>query len=134
MAKAVLQICTSCNKPSVQTGTIEKTSNDGAQLLDALKARFKDDPQLADQIDLQPVKCMSSCKKGCVAAVRAEGKYQFVLGDLDDSDDRVADMVAFVRSYLDAEDGLPVWRERPEHIRKNTLARLHPISQNCNNE
>ena len=33
----------------------------------------------------------------------------------------------FARQHQAHVDGLPVWRERPEHVRKNTIARVPPM-------
>jgi predicted metal-binding protein len=37
--------------------------------------------------------------------------------------------VRFARLHRAQPDGLPVWRERPVHIRKNTIARVPPLPQ-----
>ena len=37
------------------------------------------------------------------------------------------DIVAFARLHQAHDQGLPMWRERPDHIRKNTVARVPPM-------
>jgi predicted metal-binding protein len=72
------------------------------------------------------VECLSNCQRGCSAAVAAAGKWTYIIGHLD-PERHVADMAAFARLHRGPADGLTVWRERPEHIRKNTIARVPPM-------
>ena len=44
-----------------------------------------------------------------------------------DLDRHAADIVAFARLHQAHDQGLPVWRERPAHIRQNTVARVPPM-------
>ena len=60
------------------------------------------------------------------AAVAAPGKWTYVVGHLD-PDRNVPDMVHFARLHRASADGLTVWRERPDHVRKNTIARVPPM-------
>jgi predicted metal-binding protein len=90
----------------------------GARLYTALKA--------VGDLDVQPVECLSNCTRACTAAVGAPGKWTYVVGHLD-PDRHVADMVQFARLHTASADGLTVWRERPEHVRKNTIARVPPL-------
>ncbi len=80
----------------------------------------------AADLDVVPVECLSNCRRSCSAAVTAPGKWSYVIGGLDPDRD-VAEIVHFARLHRDHADGLPVWRERPEHIRKNTIARVPPM-------
>ena len=36
-------------------------------------------------------------------------------------------IVQFVRLHKAHEQGLPVWRDRPEYVRRNTIARVPPM-------
>jgi predicted metal-binding protein len=49
-----------------------------------------------------------------------------VVGHLD-PDLHVGDILQFARQHQAHTDGLPVWRERPEHVRRNTIARVPPM-------
>jgi predicted metal-binding protein len=60
------------------------------------------------------------------SSVAAPGKWTYVIGNLD-PERHAADILAFARQHSLHEQGLPVWRERPEHIRKNTIARVPPM-------
>ncbi|SFN64815.1 Predicted metal-binding protein [Cohaesibacter marisflavi] len=134
--KAILQICSTCNSAAVKQNPERLATEcpEGEKLLGAVQSAVKADADLDGQLVIQAARCMSSCKRSCVVALLAKDKYQFVVGELDSSADRVDDLVAFAKSYVEAEDGLPQWRERPQHIRKNTIARLHPFPSEFSND
>lgn len=73
------------------------------------------------------VECLSNCSRSCSAAIAAPGKWTYVIGNLD-PEQHASDILAFARQHSAHDLGLPVWRERPEHIRKNTIARVPPIA------
>ena len=79
-------------------------------------------------LEVVPVECLSNCTRSCSAAVAAPGKWTYVVGHLD-PDRHVGDILQFALQHRDHEDGLPAWRERPEHVRKNTIARVPPIAK-----
>jgi predicted metal-binding protein len=91
----------------------------GARLYAALKEQAAD-------LEVVPVECLSNCTRSCSAAVTAPGKWTYVVGHLD-PDQHVGDILQFARQHQAHGDGLPVWRERPEHVRKNTIARVPPM-------
>ncbi len=72
------------------------------------------------------VACLSNCQRGCSAAVTGQGKWTYVIGGLD-PDRHVGDILEFARLHRAHEQGLPAWRTRPDHIRKNTIARVPPL-------
>jgi len=110
-----LFVCITCKDASAPAGDGVRP---GARLYEALKAR--------SQIEVVPVECLSNCTRSCTAAVAAPGKWTYVVGHLD-PDRNVADMLAFARLHDATADGLTVWRDRPEHVRKNTIARVPPL-------
>ena len=122
----VLQVCISCKRPDLVAESDDEAS-EGQRLFDAVRKVLCEQSNLSEQIVLQPVECMNGCEVSCTAALRGEGKYNFVIGQLDASAERVEDLLSFAKSFADAENGLPAWRERPVHIRKNIIARLHPL-------
>ncbi|SNY93543.1 Predicted metal-binding protein [Cohaesibacter sp. ES.047] len=132
----VLQVCVSCKRPRAidpDTANDEAKSADatsesceGQQLFEALQNAFGRTPDLDEAFSVEPVECMNGCQSSCTVALRAQGKFGFVIGQLDPSEERIADIVSFTQSFHEAENGLPPWRARPPHVRKNTLVRLHP--------
>lgn len=76
------------------------------------------------------VECLSNCNRACTVAVTAPGKWTYVLGALD-PDLHARDVLAFAQLHQRHDAGLPAWRERPEYIRKNTVARVPALSAPC---
>jgi predicted metal-binding protein len=95
----------------------------GARLLAAVEGR--PEPERAG-LNVVAVECLSNCQRSCSAAVTAPGKWTYVIGGLD-PDLHAGDILEFARLHQAHEQGLPVWRERPIHIRKNTIARVPPM-------
>jgi predicted metal-binding protein len=114
---STLFVCVTC-----RSGDAEQQAGElrpGARLFATLQ-------RLATNLDIVPVECLSNCQQSCSAAVTAPGKWTYVIGHLD-PDRHADDVLSFVRLHDAHPEGLPVWRERPEHIRKNTIARVPPM-------
>ena len=82
--------------------------------------------QELDGVTVTPVECLSNCKRGCTIALRGEGRWTYVYGAFDETGD-LAPIRDGAARYRDTSDGLVPWRERPEHFRKNCIARIPPI-------
>ena len=73
-----------------------------------------------------PVECLSACNSGCSVALSAPGRWSYVYGRM--SQENAKDIVAGAAAYAAASDGLVPWRSRPEIFRKQSLARIPPMS------
>jgi predicted metal-binding protein len=113
---STLFVCVTCRRE----GDAPAEPRPGARLYARLKER-------ATGIEVVPVECLSNCQRACTAAVAAPGKWTYVVGQLD-PDQHIDDMLGFVRLHQASADGLTAWRERPAHVRKNTIARVPPFA------
>jgi predicted metal-binding protein len=77
-------------------------------------------------VNVVPVECLSACSQGCSVALSAPGRWSYVYGRL--SDANAQDVVAGVAAYAAAPDGIVPWRSRPEIFRKQSLARIPPLT------
>jgi predicted metal-binding protein len=77
-------------------------------------------------VSVQRVRCLANCKRGCSAAVRRDGGWTYVFGDLDASTAGPA-LVEGARLFAQASDGLMPWRGRPEPLKRGLIARVPPI-------
>lgn len=77
-------------------------------------------------VAVTPVDCLSNCTQGCTIALRGPGRWTYVYGRLDETGD-LAPIRAGIARYRDSADGLVPWRERPEHFRRNCIARIPPL-------
>jgi predicted metal-binding protein len=112
---STLFVCITC-RPEGEAPTEPRP---GARFYAALKEQAPD-------LEIVPVECLSNCTRSCTAAISAPGKWTYVIGHLD-PDRNAGDILQFVRQHHAAADGLALWRERPAHIRKNTIARVPPM-------
>lgn len=77
-------------------------------------------------VRVTPVECLSNCSRGCTIALRGPDRWTYVYGGFDAEAD-LATIFEGALKYRDAADGLVPWRERPEHFRKNCIARIPPL-------
>jgi predicted metal-binding protein len=72
-----------------------------------------------------PVACFSNCDGGCTIALRGPGRWTYVYGALD-PDAHLGAILEGAAKYAESADGRVPWRERPEHFRRNCVARIPP--------
>ena len=77
-------------------------------------------------VELVPVECLSGCKRSCTVALAAPGKWSYVIADLD-PERHAGDILTFAQQYSAHPDGVPVWLERPEIVKRSVLARVPPL-------
>lgn len=98
---------------------------DGTRPGEALHAELAN-RTMPEGVTLKAVECLSNCASGCSVAVRGgPQRWTYVYGNL--MEDRDADMIVDgIAKYAATADGLVPWRTRPEHFRKNCIARIPP--------
>ena len=113
-----LLVCTTCRNGEL---TDPEAARPGSVLHDRLAAG-----DLPDGVVLRAVECLSNCDLGCSVVLRGgPRRWTYVYGNLcPDKADIVLDGAA---RYSATADGLVPWRERPEHFRKNCIARIPPL-------
>lgn len=129
-----LHVCTTC-RGSAEASAAENTAarNTGPQNTGpdaprpgaALLARLSADPAPAG-VTIVPVECLSACKTGCAVALSAPGRWSYVYGRLTPED--APEILAGAAAYAEAPDGIVPWRARPQIFRKQSIARIPPIS------
>jgi len=75
-----------------------------------------------------PIECLSNCSRGCTIALRGPDRWTYVYGGLKPGE-ALGILAEGVGKYRAAPDGLVSWRERPEHFRKNCIARIPPMAK-----
>lgn len=115
-----LLVCTTCRAALSTTDPDPDAPRPGALLVQALQA----DPPPG--VRVVAVECLSNCSRGCTVALRAPGAWTYIYGNLDPAL-HVETLREGALKYRDAPGGLVPWRERPEHFRKNCIARIPPL-------
>ena len=73
---------------------------------------------------VEPVECLSVCKRPVTVGFASAGKWTYVYGDFAPEDaDALLDCA---RKFADAPDGLIAWADRPAALKKGVVARLPP--------
>jgi predicted metal-binding protein len=77
-------------------------------------------------IAVRPVRCLANCNRGLSAAVRRDGAWTYVFGDLDPAGGPAA-LIEGAKLYAGAPDGLMPWRGRPDALKRGLVARTPPF-------
>ena len=113
-----LLVCVTCKR---ELPVLDDHLRPGAVLHRELAAEA-----MPEGVTLRPVECLSNCKHGCSVVLRGPGRWTYVYGNLQEGRD-AALILEGAAKYRAAPDGLVPWRERPEHFRKNCIARIPPL-------
>jgi predicted metal-binding protein len=106
----------------------------GWYLLDRLLS-LSESWQLRASFVIQPVECLSACKRPCAVALAAPHKTTLMFGDLPPLESAAA-VLQLASQYYNSTDGIVPRQERPEILQKGILARIPPFPQErqCNYE
>lgn len=111
-------ICVTCRRGQE---VAEGGTRPGAILYEQLAA----DPP--EGVTVRAVECLSNCSKGCTLVLRGPGRWTYVYGNFDERS-HAGTIAEGAARYAEAPDGLVPWRQRPEHFRKNCIARVPPLT------
>lgn len=117
--EVTLTICTTCKREGVDP----EAPRPGAQLMSALS-----ETTLPAGVTVRGVECLSACKRGCAMVLTGgDARWSYIYGDLD-PEAHLEDILAGAAAYAATADGLVPWRERPQVFRKQSIARIPPIT------
>ena len=77
-------------------------------------------------VTVRQVRCLANCNRSLSAAIRRDGAWTYVFGELDPDKDAAA-LVEGAKLFARAEDGIMPWRGRPEILKRGLIARVPPI-------
>ncbi|WP_430912780.1 DUF1636 family protein [Methylobacterium sp. sgz302541] len=116
-----LYVCTTCR---AEGDASEPRA--GARLLSSLSEALAERP--AAGIRIEPVECLSVCKRACTVAVASPGRWTYVYGDLDPATS-AATILDGIGLYADTPDGIVPWKARPQAFKSGVVARVPPLPQ-----
>lgn len=119
-----LHVCVTCRAPDESKDDAEKSNRAGARLHRALLAAAE--RGLASGVRVEPVECLSVCKRPATVAVAATGKWTYVYGDLDPETSAETILVG-LGLYGATADGIVPWKERPDAFKRGVIARIPPL-------
>jgi predicted metal-binding protein len=120
LADVTLFVCTACKR--AQPDHPDGEDRPGGALVAALAERLTGAPG----ITVTPVDCLCVCKRPCTLALKADGKFTYMIGDLDPAI-HADEIVAATLAYQRSSNGIVAWRERPQCFRKGVIARVPPL-------
>jgi len=82
----------------------------------------------APQVRIQSVRCLANCNRGLSAAMRREGAWTYVFGNLEASAEGATALIEGARLLSLSTDGLLPWRGRPEALKRGLIARVPPAN------
>ncbi|QXT41089.1 DUF1636 family protein [Gymnodinialimonas ceratoperidinii] len=102
----------------------EDGARPGQKLYDELIQR-----EMPEGVTIRPMECLQNCDSGCSVAIRGgDARWTYVYGNFLESShpDMLAEGIAL---YHETDDGLIPWRSRPEHFKRNCIARIPPVTK-----
>ena len=113
---AIIYVCITCRRASEP----EVEPRPGA-ILAAATAKAAE----GTSVVVRPVQCLANCTRGPSAAMRCNGSWTYVFGQLDVLCGPA--LVEGARLLASAPDGLMPWRGRPEALKRGLIARVPPV-------
>lgn len=112
-----LHVCTTCR---AGRPLAEGETPPGQHMLDAIARIAPPD------LDVRPVKCLSSCDNGCAAAISSPGKWTYLLGRLEPA--LAADLLTYAASYAAHPTGTVLPSRRPASLARMILGRMPDLA------
>lgn len=116
-----IHVCTACRR--VRADLAEGYDQPGFGLTEALSERLS----ASEGVTVLAVECLAVCKRPCTVAFTADGKWTYLVGDLD-AETHLDDIVCAARAYAASANGIIPWKERPQPFRKGVVARVPPLA------
>lgn len=110
-------VCVSCRDAADPNG------RPGARLLEALRDRLVERHL---EIETDAVECLAVCKRPATIALAAQGKWTYVIGDLDPRMS-VDDVIDSAVRFGESANGIVAWKDRPTCFRKGVVSRTPPL-------
>lgn len=118
-APVELLVCVRCRRGHE---VADEDTRPGQILHDALVKAAPD----SDGLTVRAVACMSNCSQGCTIALRGPGRWSYIYGNVaEDCDPH--EILDGAQLYHETPDGLIPWKARPEHFKRNCIARIPPL-------
>ena len=112
-------VCVTCRNPA---------DPEGARPGVAFLADLRQVAEVAgESVAIRPVQCFGICDRPCTVSLTGRDRYTYLFGNLDPQTGIPA-LLELVRVARDAPHGYMLWRERPEALRRTTIARVPPLS------
>jgi len=114
-----IHVCTACRRQRADLP--DGYDQPGIGLAAALGKRLA-----GSGLAVVPVECLAVCRRPCTIALAANGKWTYLIGDLD-AGLHLDEIVGAAASFAASANGIVPWKERPASFRKGVVARVPPL-------
>lgn len=121
-----LSVCTQCTDTSHHG---EEGIGGGTRLLTLFRNELDSRAQ-GETIELQTCHCLMGCTEGCLVAVAAPGKMQYLIGRLPAETAPAAIVVDFALMYAQSPTGIVPNHLWPGDLAMHFLGRIPPLQPN----
>lgn len=111
-----LIVCSTC-------GSAERDA-EGRTRGEQLLARVQDAARAALGIRASSVRCLWACAQRCTVHVRARGRFGYVLGQFEPSDEAAQALVDYAKLYAETADGAVPFKRWPTALRGHFVCRI----------
>ena len=115
-AAPVVYVCITCRR----AGEPDSEPRPGAVLAAAAERAAA-----GSEVEVRRLRCLANCTRGPSAAMRCNGSWTYVFGELDAA--YAGALIDGARLLACAADGILPWRGRPEPLKRGLVARVPPI-------
>lgn len=145
MSHPILFVCQSCrvmnHEPDHESDHESDYESDhedetrpaeGSQLLDRLRALHQQWDR-GSELEIRPVGCLWICRQACAVALQSADRPTYLFTHLPGMAS-AADLMQFSALYLDSAEGQVPWKQIPQGLRKQTIARIPFGEQDLSSE
>lgn len=128
MSNPILFVCKSC----CLSDHDEDNLSDGDLLLNQLLILYQRWSRQSE-LEIQPVGCLWTCSQACAVSLQCTNKYTYLFTHLPPSESADA-LMQFSELYLDSEYGNIPWKQIPDALKTETIARIPTMGQAMKDE
>jgi predicted metal-binding protein len=112
----IVYVCITCRR----AGEPEAEPRPGALLAAAVEQAAA-----GTQVEVRRLHCLANCTRGPSAAMRCDGSWTYIFGELDTAN--AGALIEGAELLAGATDGILPWRGRPEILKRTLIARVPPL-------
>lgn len=129
MSKTTITVCTTCKREDASAAP--PLSDAPAQPVpgETLLAHVQRAAEGREDVAVRGVACLMGCARGCNAAISADGKMTYVLGQFEPDAEAAAALVEYAGKHAFSETGAVPYREWPQGVKGHFQARIPPLDR-----
>ena len=116
--KTIVTVCDTCNRAEKRgTDIVPKDGEIFASLLELAASG-------QEEIEVRRFGCLAGCDHACNVAVQEYGKFSYVLGHFEPTQEKAEAIIDFANMYHGSKTGMIPLKERPAALKGHMRAKL----------